>query len=305
MTNPPVRLNFAVQSVQSVAVSRNRARLVYEWYVNSVNLWRLDTRTGKSQALVVARGEHGVPRYSPDGRKVAFQSTRSGSNEVWTCDAEGADCLQLTSFGGPELGTPRWSPDSRWLVFDSRPEGHSQLYVIPSDGGSPRPITSGEFVNKTPFWSHDGRWIYFCSDRTGQDAVWRMPAAGGDAARISHGGGCVFPVESPDGKAIYYQKTEQRGPVLRIPAEGGAEETVMASVRYFDVYPKGFYFVTPDEPATVKRLPFGSGKIETVGAFTLPLNGSAAFCLSPDELYVLARQNEHTTDDLMLVENFR
>ena len=305
-TRPPLRLNFAVESALSVAIARNHPRLVYEWYVNNTNLWRLDTRTGKSKALVAARGQHATPRYSPDGRKIAFESTRSGNLEVWTCDAEGANCLQLTFFGGPHTGSPRWSPDGRWLVFDSRPDVSSHLYVIQSDGGAPRQITSGNSVNDMPFWSHDGRWIYFCSDRTGKHALWRMPAAGGEASRISHEDGCAYPVESPDGKWIYYWKAEVLGSaVFRIPAEGGAEETVIASARNYDVYQKGFYFVTMDEPGTIKRLPFGSGKIETLGTFALPLTGAAAFCLSPDELYVLARQTEHMTDDLMLVENFR
>ena len=226
--------------------------------------------------------------------------------EVWTCDAEGANCLQLTSFGGPQTGTPRWSPDGRWLVFDSRPDVSSHLYLIQSDGGAPRQITSGNSVNDMPFWSHDGRWIYFCSDRTGKHALWRMPAAGGAASRISHEDGCAYPVESPDGKWIYYSKAEVLGsPVFRIPPEGGAEDTVIASARNYDVYQKGVYFVTMDEPGTIKRLPFGSGKIETLGKFALPLTNAAAFCLPPGELYVLARQTEHMTDDLMLVENFR
>ena len=305
-TRPPVRLNFAFEAAPSVAISRNHARLVYEWYVNNTNLWSLDTRTGKSKALVAARGQHDTPRYSPDGHKIAFASTRSGSYEVWTCDAEGANCLQLTSFGGPETGTPRWSPDGRWLVFDSRPEGPSQLYLIQSDGGAPRQITSGNSVNAMPFWSHDGRWIYFCSDRNGKYALWRMPAAGGAASLISHEDGCTMPVESPDGKWIYYGKQfVQTSAVFRIPAEGGAEEKVVASARDYDVYQNGFYFVPPAEPGTIKRLPFGSGKIETVGTFALPVTGAAAFCFSPDGLYVLARQTEHSTDDLMLVENFR
>ena len=304
-TRPAVRLNFAGEAARSVAISRNHARLVYEWYVQNTNLWRLDTRTGKSKALVAARGDQRNARYSPDGHKIAFQSTRSGNVEVWTCDAEGANCLQLTSFGGPQTGTPRWSPDGRWLVFDSRPEGRSQLYLIQSDGGAPRQITSGNSVNSMPFWSHNGRWIYFCSDRTGKSALWRMPAAGGAASLISHEDGCAMPVESPDGKWIYYGKVlEENGAVFRIPAEGGTEEAVVASARYFDVYQKGFYFVTSDEPGTIKRLPFGSGKIETVGTFPLPVQGYT-FCLSPDELYVLAGQTEHITDDLMLVENFR
>lgn len=63
---------------------------------------------------------------------------------MWTCDADGTNCQQLTFFEGPQGGAPRWSPDGRWIAFDSRVEGKAQIYVIPSDGGRPRRVTGGD-----------------------------------------------------------------------------------------------------------------------------------------------------------------
>ena len=60
------------------------------------------------------------PHVSPDGRRVAFVSTRSGSEEIWVAGAT-ATATKLTSFGGARLETPRWSPDGRRLVFSARP----------------------------------------------------------------------------------------------------------------------------------------------------------------------------------------
>ena len=306
-TSSAVPLTFAQPSARTPAISRKGRRLVYEWLMTNANLWRLDTRTGKSKALIVARGIQTIPRYSPDGRKIAFQSSRSGSLEIWTCDSNGANCLQLTFFDGPQLGTARWSPDGRFLVFDARPEGHSHLYVIPSDGGKPRRITSGDFLNAMSVWSHDGRWIYFCSTRGGDDrrALWKMPSAGGEATRISPEGGCWYPLESSDGKAIYYTKALFRGPLLRTPIEGGTEEKVIPDIRYFDVAATGIYFVTPDAPQTIKRLRFGSNRIETIGELDVSRAGNATLTVSPDEAYVVGTKFEHETDDLMLVESFR
>ena len=56
-----------------------------------------------------------------------------------------------------------------------------------------------------PSWSRDGRWIYFDSARTGEQQVWKIPEAGGDAIQVTRDGGFA-PLESPDGKFIYYTK---------------------------------------------------------------------------------------------------
>ena len=100
---------------------------------------------------------------------------------MWTCDADGSNCLQLTSFGGPQCGTPRWSPDGRWLALDARVEGSSEIYVMAADGGTPRRVTtpSKGVSNYIPSWSRDGHWIYFTSNRSGRHEIWKVPVAGG------------------------------------------------------------------------------------------------------------------------------
>ena len=81
------------------------------------------------------------PQFSPDGKSIAFASERSGSPEIWMCDSEGRNPIQLTSFGGPEAGTPRWSPDGKELAFDSHAKGDADIYLLSVEGGVPRRIT--------------------------------------------------------------------------------------------------------------------------------------------------------------------
>ena len=121
--------------------------------IYNTNLWRLDTRTGEREMLIGSTYDNRIPQYSPDGRKIAFQSNRSGNVEVWTCQADGSNCQQLTSFGGPQCGTPRWSPDGRWLALDSRSEGQPEIYVIAADGGTPRRMTNHPADDIMPSWS--------------------------------------------------------------------------------------------------------------------------------------------------------
>ena len=102
-----------------------------------------------------------MPQYSPDGRKIAFQTGRTGYSEVWTCDADGSNPVQITDLQR-FTGSPRWSPDGRYLAFDYRRREHSEIHVIGSAGGSPHPVAAfTDADNMIPSWSRDGHWIYF------------------------------------------------------------------------------------------------------------------------------------------------
>src|SRR6185436_1801658 len=145
-----------------------------------------------------------APQISPDGRKLAFMSDRSGTMEIWAADAAGKNARQLTAVGN--AGTPRWSPDSQAIVFDASRKNGSSIYRVSLGGGEARLLTADDFENRCPSWSRDGKWIYFASRRTGRFEVWKTPAAGGSAVQVTRNGGHAA-LESPDGKYIYYAKT--------------------------------------------------------------------------------------------------
>jgi Tol biopolymer transport system component len=135
----PQRLAWAAPWAELPAVTRAQSRLAYTSVLRSANLWRFDLQTGESRMLIGSSYQQLIPQYSPDGRRIAFQSSRSGELEVWRCDADGENCQQLTFFRGPMCGAPRWSPDGRWLALDSRAEGRANIYVIRRWGAhSPR-----------------------------------------------------------------------------------------------------------------------------------------------------------------------
>ena len=295
----PRRLPFATPDAFLPAIAPRASRLAYAWRLEEVNLWRLDLRSGERGTLIGSTYDSRHPQYSPDGRKIAFQSNRSGDLEIWTCDADGSRCVQLTTFGGPPCGTPRWSPDSRWIALDAVLRGRPDVFVIPSDGGTPQQATIEDgFV---PSWSPDGRWLYFTSDRSGRLEIWKMPPGGGQPAQVTHTGGFAA-LSSPEGRYIYY--TKQPGPpgLFRMPAEGGEEELVVprAPVNWnsFGVTAKGVYFVTD---RSLKFLDAVTGKIRTLAAVPM----TWGLTVSPDDHYLVWAQTDRNTTDLMLVENFR
>ena len=154
--------------------------------------------------LIASTRDDSNPKYSPDGSRIVFDSRRSGNAEIWVCNADGSNPVQLTSLESTS-GSPRWFPDGRRIVFDSEKEGQPEIYVIDIDTLVPRRLTNEPSDDVTPSVSHDGKWIYFSSKRTGRLEVWRLPAEGGEAVQVTHEGG-IQPFESPDGKVVYYQK---------------------------------------------------------------------------------------------------
>ena len=174
----PERLALAGTGVSTPTISR-RGRLIYALWVVDVDIWRLDLPAGRAGAVATTppvrvisstRLDH-TPQYSPDGKRIAFASDRSGSHEIWVCDRDGSNSVPLTSFGGPYTADPFWSPDGEWIAFGSVLDTRRCTYVIRSGGGAPRRLTNSSAGESPSGWSRDGKWIYFSSDRSGEDQL--------------------------------------------------------------------------------------------------------------------------------------
>ena len=151
------------------SISRQGHRLVYSEQTYDTDIWRLDLSpapSGKPPALtrlISSSRREDTPNFSPDGKRIVFSSNRSGHWEIWVCDSDGQNSVQLTSFGGPYItGTPRWSPDGETIAFDSRPRGKSDIFVINAESRVQQNLTASTYADFVPSWSRDGRWIYFC-----------------------------------------------------------------------------------------------------------------------------------------------
>jgi Tol biopolymer transport system component/DNA-binding winged helix-turn-helix (wHTH) protein len=301
----PVRLIAAGDNPNDVAVAREGYHLLYAHHFMHGAIWRMPLdRNAREQAksFISSTRVDVLPKYSPDGRRIAFQSGRSGNQEVWICEADGSHPVQLTA-SRAWAGSPRWSPDGQKIAFDSNAAGNWDIYVIGSQGGQPVRVTTSESQEFRPSWSRDGKWIYFCSTRTGQPQVWKIPAGGGTAVPVTkHGGGVAF--ESMDGNGLYYTKDQQ---LWKMPVRGGGETRVLASMLDANFAPanRGIYFLdgTPsDANLSVRFLSFATNVIQTIGV--VPNSSAGEISVSPDEHWLLFGRKGDSGSELMLIENF-
>lgn len=155
-----------------------------------------------------------TPQLSPDGSKLVFSSTRSGSSELWLARSDCSDLKQLTNFNESTTGNPRWSPDGTRIVFDHRRSDRNDVYVINADRTIPIRVTESDGHNSMPFWSADGEWIYFTSNRTSPNRlnqIWKSRVTGGPAVQVSNADDAEKwrPQLSPDGKNLYFVRNNQ------------------------------------------------------------------------------------------------
>ncbi|MBI1786471.1 MAG: PD40 domain-containing protein [Acidobacteria bacterium] len=287
--------------------SRGGLRLAFQRIAIDLDIWRLDAPGATPTRLIASTRWDIAPQFSPDGRRIAFASDRSGSMQVWACDDQGANPMQLTSLG-VAASSPRWSPDGRRIVFESSDGANRDIYWVAAEGGPPHRLTSEHSEETRPSWSADGRWVYFRSDRSGTPQIWKMPAQGGGAVQVTRNRGSEA-FEAQDGKRLYY--ANESG-VWSVATDGtGPESLVLAAARpgYWAVAGKGIYFVDftpPVEAPAIRVLDLGTGQATPIGHFpSQPFRGVPGFSVSRDGRRVLWAQLQQYDSDLMVLENFR
>lgn len=250
--NPGAPREVGGEDALEPEIDRQGRRIVYERTIISDTLQILSLCSpegscisGHPRRLMYSREVARNPSWSPDGRRIAFESYANGQVQVWLSNSDGSNPMPLSSFHSTVTGTPRWSPNSKELVLDSRISGHSKIFLMNADTRGIRQLTTGTSEDVTPNFSHDGQTVYFASNRSGEFQVWKLDLATGLAMQVTRQG-AFYPVESVDAKTLYYAKGMQRTEIGEVPLNGGEESTVVDSLDYwpnFVVGPVGIYFV--------------------------------------------------------------
>ncbi len=188
------------------------------------------------------------PRFSPDGRQIAFTSDRAGGNNIWIMNADGSGRRQLTKETFTLLNNPTWSPDGRFIAArkhftTQRSLGTGEIWMYSVNGGNgvalverPNPRFQKELGE--PIFAPAGDAIYFSRDTTPGDifqyaqngndqvfAIERYDMRTGERSTIAGGpGGAVRPSPSPDGRWLAFVKREREKSKLYIKDLATGEE---------------------------------------------------------------------------------
>ena len=173
------------------------------------------------------------PRFSPDGRRIAFTSDRGGGDNIWVMNADGSDKRQLTKESFRLLNQPTWSPDGRFIAAKKhfttgRSLGTGEVWLYHVSGGDgvvlvKRPDERHQKELGEPIFAPDGGSIYYTRNTTpgpifeyAQDsntqlfAIERYDLKTGEVSTAASGaGGSVRPTPSPDGKKIAFVRRER------------------------------------------------------------------------------------------------
>ncbi|MBS1857207.1 MAG: PD40 domain-containing protein [Acidobacteria bacterium] len=310
---PPHALPSIGALGQHLTISARGDRLVYSNFSWEGDIWQLALSGGTPAPvrLISSTADDLRPQYSPDGKKIAFLSSRSGHLAVWVSEQDGSNASLLAAATEPHA--PSWSPDGRQIVYTCRVGAHTEdVCIIGSGGGTPRQLTKDPARDMLPSWSRDGRWIYFASDRSGTFQTWKIPADGSaPTVQVTRNGG-FGGIESADGRFLFYGRAILSSPIYRMPVQGGDEVLVGDGVRSlrlplnFAVDKDGIVFASSDDMTRrfeLRRYLLASGKTELIARIGRGLGNGIS--LSPDGRSLLFTTMELRSGDLFMVENFR
>ena len=187
---------FRLKALQSARLSPDGKKAVYcvthvdaEKLEEHGSLWLLDLDSDQARQLTAGITNDHSPEWSPDGKKIAFLSSRGGSPQIYIIPVDGGEALPLTELKKPIGAGPLWSPDGKYLAFTAGPEMDpppdpekpyrvtrhvyrfngmglvapivQDVYVLSVEGGEPKQLTDDDWMSANLQWSPDGQEILY------------------------------------------------------------------------------------------------------------------------------------------------
>jgi imidazolonepropionase-like amidohydrolase/Tol biopolymer transport system component len=275
----------------SVDVSPDGRQLVFDLLGD---LYLLPIEGGSARRLTSGPAFDVQPRFSPDGREIAFTSDRGGGNNIWRIAVSGGEPSQVSKEDFRLTNSAVWTPDGDYLIArkhftGQRSLGAGELWMWHKSGGAGLQLTKQKNDQQDqgePAVSPDGRFVYFSEDMTagptfqynknphaGIYAIRRLDRETGEISNLIQGsGGAVRPQPAPDGRGLAYVRRVRDKTVLQVfdtltgetrPIWDGLSHDQQEAWAIFGPYP-GFAW-TPDGSAIVIWAQGGLWKVGVAG----------------------------------------
>ena len=262
----------------SVDVSPDGREIVFDLLGD---IYTLPVAGGEAKAIASGIAWDMQPRYSPDGKWIAFTSDRSGGDNLWIMNRDGSEPKQVSKETFRLVTQPAWTPDSEYLVgrkhFTSeRSLGAGEMWLYhrsgPTDGLQMTKKRTDQKDTGEPAFSPDGRYLYYSDDVTAGDTfeysrdpnsqifvIQRLDRESGDAVRFVFGpGGSARPTPSPDGRSLAFVRRIRGKSTLMLkdvesgretPLFDGLDRDMMETWSVHGIYPTMAW--TPDNRSIV------------------------------------------------------
>jgi TolB protein len=256
-----------------IAFERSPDGSTYEIYTMNAN------GTGVTR-LTTNRAEDGAPVWSPDGKKIAFESSRAGNWEIYVMNSDGRAPIRLTNNPANDL-QPAWSPDGKKIAFvsarGSRYNNGYAIYVMNVTGSGVTRLTSqcqsslftrcGE---SSPAWSPDARRIVFAHQSGLHSAILEiMNADGSGVIPVPNTGPDVgAPAWGSSGKIAF----ETSDGIFVIKRDGSGRTRLTHTLGWGDEHPSWSLDGT--------KIAFSSNRTGQVQIYVMNANGSSVTRLS-------------------------
>lgn len=290
--NPPgphhdARLDVTEGTWMSIDVSPDGQEIVFDLLGD---IYVMPISGGEARAIASGVAWDMQPRYSPDGRRIAFTSDRGGGDNIWVMNRDGSDPKAVSTETFRLINQPEWTPDGEFIVgrkhfTSSRSLGAGEMWLFHRSGGGGVQMTERRTQQKDsgePAFSPDGRYLYYSDDATAGGVfeyskdpngqiyvIRRLDRQTGETEEFVSGpGGSIRPTPSPDGRSLAFIRRVRYQSVLYIldlesgretPIYDGLDRDLQETWAIHGVYPAMSW--TPDNRSIVF---WAGGKIKRI-----------------------------------------